>query len=114
MPAPEIIRAKARQFRENKEQYRSVSNKRTPTRIGFINLLFEALGRDVTVHDGLPGHQIEVIYEYMLGPEAPDYWFRIGLESKFFVEAKKQSVHLATAYAGNARSKPSSGGCSSR
>jgi hypothetical protein len=40
MPAPEIILAKVKQFEENREQYRSLSYKETPTRIDFINPFF--------------------------------------------------------------------------
>jgi type I restriction-modification system DNA methylase subunit len=80
-------------FALNRDSFRSPAIKEAHVRQSLIDPLFEALGWDMA-NKGLAAPQYrEVITEDSLEIEghqkSPDYSFRIGPQSKFFVEAKK-------------------------
>jgi len=61
---------------------------------------FEALGWDVANKRGVAPQYQDVVHEATVrirgAAHAPDYGFRVGPQLKFFVEAKKPSVDIAT------------------
>ncbi len=65
-----------------------------------MNPLFELLGWDIYNKKGRPEQYKEVVDEPSLevegGTKAPDYAFRLGEITKFYVEAKKPSVKITT------------------
>ncbi len=63
-------------------------------RIDFITPFFKALGWDVENEAGLPHPEREVVVERGETEGRPDYNFRIGGQTKFFVEAKAPSERL--------------------
>lgn len=84
----------------NRYSYLSSVYNETQLRSDFLNPLFEALGWDIDNRQSLPLHEREVILEESLRSSAklhskkPDYTFRAFGERKFFLEAKKPSVHI--------------------
>jgi len=91
-------RALVQHFRTNVAMYRGPGYKEAQARLEFIDPLFNALGWDVqNVQFAAPAYR-EVVVEASLDIEghqkAPDYAFRIGRETKFYVEAKKPGVDL--------------------
>jgi predicted type IV restriction endonuclease len=98
--APEIVRGLVARFDRNRDAYVSGSYNETQLRREFIDPLFEALGWDVENRQGSALPYRDVIFEDSLkvggATKAPDYCFRIGGMRKFFVEAKKPSVKIAT------------------
>jgi hypothetical protein len=66
----------------------------------FLDPFFTALGWDMDNKAGLSETFKQVIHEESIkvagASKAPDYTFRIGGMRKFFVEAKKPSVNVAT------------------
>ena len=87
------------------EQYQSPSYNETEVRVDFINPLFQLLGWDVGNAAGLPQHLREVTHEATVSVEEPsglyrskkpDYSFKVGTETRFFLETKKPSVDLTT------------------
>ncbi|GIK39215.1 MAG: hypothetical protein BroJett011_30480 [Chloroflexota bacterium] len=92
--AKDAVAALVAKFQYNLADYKRVSYNETLTRIDFINPFFEALGWDMTNHQGLPENLREVIHEDKLDikgrKKAPDYSFRLPngrVERKFFLEA---------------------------
>jgi len=100
MPAPEIVQQLVKRFEENLDSYRSSKYNETQLRREFLDPLFEALGWDVFNKQGYAENYKDVIHEDSISVDgatkAPDYAFRIGGQRKFFLEAKKPSVHLET------------------
>ncbi len=98
MPAPEEIRDKIQLYKNNRSQYRAAGFKEAELRQQFLDPLFSALGWDVGNKHGHAEQYKEVVIEQSLDVEgdtrAPDYSFRIGGTTKFFVEAKKPSVDI--------------------
>ncbi|NLO18371.1 MAG: hypothetical protein GX121_00585, partial [Ignavibacteria bacterium] len=80
------------------EDYKKGSYNETQTRNDYINPFFEALGWDINNKQGLAESYREVIHEDKVKvagkTKAPDYCFTIYGQRKFFVEAKKPSVHI--------------------
>ncbi|WP_168165125.1 Eco57I restriction-modification methylase domain-containing protein [Anaeromyxobacter dehalogenans] len=72
----------------------------TQLRREFLDPFFAALGWDVANRSGCAEAYKDVVHEPTLrigaSVRAPDYCFRIGGTRKFFVEAKKPSVDLAS------------------
>ena len=74
----------------------------TEVRIDFVNPLFKSLGWDVDNEAGLPQHLREVTHEATVLVEEngqrrskkPDYSFRVGTETLFYLETKKPSVDI--------------------
>ncbi len=85
-------------FDRNKDSYTSGQYNETQVRQEFINPFFTLLGWDMDNKQGLAEAYKYVIHEpaVKVGTEtkAPDYCFRIGGTSKFFLEAKRPSVNL--------------------
>jgi predicted type IV restriction endonuclease len=85
-----------RKFEADKEHYLSKAYSEAQGRIDFITPFFKALGWDVENEAGLPHHAREVMVEKSEEEThgKPDYSFRIGGMTKFFVEAKAPSEPL--------------------
>jgi type I restriction-modification system DNA methylase subunit len=86
-----------RKFEADKEHYLSKAYSEAQARIDFITPFFKALGWDVENEAGLPHGQRDVIVERAEEGLRPDYNFRIGGQTKFFVEAKAPSEPLDAA-----------------
>lgn len=90
-------------FRENYAQYQRATYNETQVRVDFVNPLFQLLGWDIMNEAGLPQHLREVIHEATVLVEEngthrskkPDYSFRVGTETLFFLETKKPFVNIA-------------------
>ena len=99
-PAPDAVKRLVDHFDQNRDAYLSGSYNETQLRHEFLGPFFEALGWDVYNHQGSAMPYRDVIFEDSLkvggASKAPDYCFRIGGMRKFFVEAKKPSVNIAT------------------
>lgn len=95
---PKKIQALAERFEEQKESYKSGKYNETLLRQDFLNPLLKELGWDVDNEQGHAEAYREVIHEDAVkvgsATKAPDYSCRIGGMRKFFVEAKKPSVHI--------------------
>lgn len=98
-----------RQMAERVDAYASRFNEfrrhdynETEVRIDFVNPFFKALGWDVDNEVGRPQHLREVTHEATVLVEEdgkkrskkPDYSFRVGTETLFFLETKKPSVDI--------------------
>jgi len=83
-----------RKFDADADTYRSASYPEAQARNHFINPFFKALGWDVDNVAGVPYHLCEVWVEAGETTGRPDYTFRLGGQTKFFVEAKAPSVEL--------------------
>ena len=98
--APKQVIELVERFDRNRDAYLSGSYNEAQLRREFIDPFFEALGWDVENHRGCSLPYRDVIFEDSLkvggATKAPDYCFRIGGTRKFFVEAKKPSVNIAT------------------
>ena len=85
-------------FHRNLDAYKRSDYKETQVRVEFVDPFFEALGWDVRNTKGYAEQYKDVVHEDALrlgrATVAPDYCFRIGGVRKFFLEAKKPSVHL--------------------
>jgi hypothetical protein len=98
MSAPgEILELVAR-FERNADDYRAPQYGEAQTRIEFINPFFECLGWDIDNRRGAGEKYKDVIHEAAIKiggvTKAPDYCFRFGGNSIFFLEAKKPAVNL--------------------
>jgi type I restriction-modification system DNA methylase subunit len=85
-------------FQAEKDYYLSGDYLEAQARVDFITPLFKALGWDVENQAGLAHHQREVIVERGESETTgrPDYNFRIGGQTKFFVEANAPSETLSS------------------
>lgn len=94
------IRDLVKKYEHNRCSYLSQTYNETQLRSDFLDPLFEALGWDINNQQSLPTHEREVLLEESLRGSArlhskkPDYTFRAYGERKFFLEAKKPSVHI--------------------
>ena len=77
-----------RKFEADTAHYLSKDYSEAQARIDFINPFFKALGWDVDNEQGLLHHQRECLVEKGAEEGRPDYSFRLGGQTKFFVEAK--------------------------
>ena len=92
------------QYSNNIQQYQRTEYNETQVRIDFVNPFFEALGWDVNNVSGLPQHLREVVHEASVMVEEngiyktkkPDYSFRLGTETLFYLETKKPSVDITS------------------
>ena len=75
-------------FQANEARFLSPEYQEAEARRDFIDKFFIALGWDVRNEAGLPHDQRDVIVERSDKGLHPDYSFRIGGTTKFFVEAK--------------------------
>ncbi|MGA3325784.1 MAG: N-6 DNA methylase [Terriglobia bacterium] len=87
-----------RKFEADKQYYSSKDYLEAQARMDLITPLFKALGWDVENEAGLLHHDREVLVEKgdMEATGRPDYNFRIGGQTKFYVEAKAPSEPLDT------------------
>jgi len=87
-------------FKNGLEIFCSPSFQEESLRIQFLNKFFKALGWDVDNDGNFPESIKPVVHMYsqrLAGTtKRPDYAFRFGRDKKFFVEAKKPSVDLAS------------------
>ncbi len=90
----EKIRKLVEQFERDKHFYLSKQYLEAQARQDFINPFFEALGWDIGNKAGLSPFEREVLLEKGDTKGRPDYNFRIGGASKFYVEAKAPSEPL--------------------
>jgi hypothetical protein len=100
MVAPKEISELVNRYRENRADYEVGGYKETQTRREFIDPFFTALGWDLDNTSGYAEAYKDVVHEDALkiggSSTAPDYSFRVGGTRRFFVEAKKPSIHLKT------------------
>ena len=101
MSVPEIVHRLVDRFHSNLDAYKSGNFDEAQVRVDFINPLFgKALGWDIYNEKGYSEAYRDVVYEDRIKisgrTKAPDYGFYIGDALKFFLEAKKPSVHIAT------------------
>lgn len=90
------------QFASHISEYTHQSYNETEVRVDFVNPFFKALGWDVDNEGGLPQHLREVTHEATvkvdengnLRSKKPDYSFRVGTETFFYLETKKPSVDI--------------------
>lgn len=99
----EALQALVARYEANRDEYINPSYGETSLRVEFLNPLFCILGWDVDNDAGLSIYSREVIHEASVtvddedaahANKKPDYAFRIGGETKFFLEAKKPSVNI--------------------
>lgn len=97
------LRALVARYAANRDEYLNPSYGETSLRVEFLDPLFCILGWDVNNESGLSIYSREVIHEANVtvddeddahANKKPDYAFRIGGETKFFLEAKKPSVNI--------------------
>jgi type I restriction-modification system DNA methylase subunit len=98
MTAPKAIHQLVEHFEHNRDALRSGKYNEAQLRQEFLNPFFAALGWDMLNTQQFGEAYKEVIHETSVEVEgaakAPDYAFRIGGVTKFFVEAKKPSVNI--------------------
>ena len=87
-----------RKFQADQPHYSSKDYLEAQARMDLITPLFKALGWDVENEAGLLHHDREVLVEKgdMEATGRPDYNFRIGGQTKFYVEAKAPSEQVDT------------------
>jgi len=92
------LKEKIEQFKNNIKDYKSNLYDEYNTRADFIDVLFSALGWDMYNKTGKIEQFRDVIREDKVIIEgrkkAPDYAFRIGQQTVFYVEAKKPSIDI--------------------
>lgn len=94
------IQQLTKKYSQNHSEYTRSRYNETQVRNEFIDPFFEILGWDIKNVGGKSTHEREVILEESLKEDVettakkPDYTFRLFSERKFFVEAKKPSVHI--------------------
>jgi type I restriction-modification system DNA methylase subunit len=98
MAAPEKIIKLIERFGMFYDQLHSPDYNETELRNEYVNPFFEILGWDVINKRGYSQAYREVIHEAKIkrddSTKHPDYAFRIGRETKFFVETKKPAVNI--------------------
>lgn len=89
-------------YRDHYLQLQSAAYNETQLRVEFVNRFFQLLGWDIYNEQGLPQHLREVTHEAAVAVEEngvhrskrPDYSFKIGTETLFFLETKKPAVNI--------------------
>jgi len=98
MTAPAVIIKLVEHFEQNRDALRSRTYNEAQLRQEFLNPFFAELGWDMYNEQQFAEAYKEVIHETSVEVEgaakAPDYAFRVGGVTKFFVEAKKPSVNI--------------------
>ena len=94
MDIPELVE----HYTRNRESYTSAQYNETQLRREYLDPLFTLLGWDIDNKHGYAEAYKDVVHEDAIkigvSTKAPDYSFRIGGTRKFFVEAKKPSIHI--------------------
>lgn len=96
------VAERVHQFSVRIREYTNQAYNETEVRVEFVNPFFKALGWDIDNEAGLPQHIREVTHEATVlvkedgrqRKKKPDYSFRIGTESLFFLETKTPSVDI--------------------
>lgn len=91
-------------YRQYLKQFQRQTYNETEVRIDFVNPFFKLLGWDVDNEARLPQHLREVVHEASVIVEEdganktkkPDYSFRVGAETLFYLETKKPAVDITT------------------
>lgn len=100
---PDDVRQLSKRFNADLKSYRSSTYTETELRSDFLNPLFEALGWDVYNKSGNAYSEREVIQEDSVtidgSQKAPDYAFLTEGKRRFFMEAKRPSVNIASSRA---------------
>lgn len=109
MVTPEImntlkthVSSLVRNYCDNYQQYTQVNYNETEVRVDFVNPLFQLLCWDVMNEAGLPQHLREVTHEATVIIEEdglhrskkPDYSFKVGTETLYYLETKKPAVNI--------------------
>ncbi|HEY3777778.1 MAG TPA: N-6 DNA methylase [Rhizomicrobium sp.] len=98
MSVQNILQELITRFRDNQSEYRSPPYKEFRLRKEFVDPLFECLGWDMANKGGYSEAYKDVVHEEALKigktTKSPDYAFRIGGTTKFFVETKPPSVNV--------------------
>ena len=90
------------QYASHIKEYKSQTYNETEVRVDYVNPFFEILGWDMNNNAGLPQHLREVTHEATVlvaedgqrKSKKPDYSFRVGTETLFYLETKKPSVDI--------------------
>lgn len=93
---------RVRQYASRIVEFTRPTYNETEVRVDFVNPLFRCLGWDVDNEAGLPQHLREVTHEATVivdengrqRSKKPDYSFRVGTETLFYLETKKPSVDI--------------------
>ncbi len=100
MSVPGKIFELVERFDRDRASYKSGKYNEAQVRVDFINPLLGVLGWDVENRQGRSEAYREVVYEddVKVGgyTKAPDYGFYAGGQRRFFLEAKKPSVDIAS------------------
>ena len=100
MAVPDTVLSLVERFDYHSDTYRSGRYNETQVRREFIDPLFKALGWDIDNESGYAEAYKDVIHEDAIkiggATRAPDYSFRVGGMRKFFLEAKKPAVNIAS------------------
>ena len=91
MTVPDSVYQLVEKFTSGERTYKRADYNETQLRVEFVNPLFEALGWDVRDNTQV-SHEISVLIEGK--PKRPDYGFRIGGTTHFYLETKKPSLNL--------------------
>lgn len=100
MTQSESLQELVDRYNNDLDYYRSTRYNETQLRTDFLDRLFGILGWDITNTSGKTTNEREVLVEEGLRVKAgentkkPDYTFRLFSDRRFFVEAKKPSVHI--------------------
>jgi len=85
-------------FANNIQEYKNPNYNEANLRLEFLNPFFELLGWDVRNEQNFHINYKDVLVEERIdvygSSKAPDYTFRIGGQTKFYIEAKKPSVDI--------------------
>ena len=91
MSAPDTVYQLVEKFDKGSAAYKRRDYNETQLRVEFVNPLFEALGWDVRDSSQV-SHETRVLVEGK--PKHPDYGFRIGRTTHFYLETKKPALNL--------------------
>ena len=98
MSVPDKLHELVDRFQYHIGDYKSGKYNETQVRRDFIDPLFGLLGWDIDNKEGNAEAYRDVIHEDSIkiggATKAPDYCFRVGGTRKFFLEAKKPSIHI--------------------
>ncbi|MDH5720658.1 MAG: N-6 DNA methylase [Spirochaetia bacterium] len=98
MAIPKDLSRLLENFQEHISDYKKNTYNEARLRKEYLDPFFEVLGWDMANKQGHAEAYKEVIHEDAIkvggSMKAPDYSFRIGGVRKFFLEAKKPSVHI--------------------
>ena len=91
MTAPDSVVQLVEKFDRDSDTYKRRDYNETQLRVEFVNPFFEALGWDVRDRNQV-SHETRVLVEGK--PKHPDYGFRIGKTTHFYLETKKPALNL--------------------